>query len=263
MNGNSSREQLNGSARGGITFAALTIGFSRPQSQLGFLRLPALLLLLAVPRQALAHRDDYIAETLVYETLTAREFEAEYWLDSGPRPNFPQNNLAAEYGITRAWMLDARMTLDHPPQSTRLQSGRVESRYRFFEEGALPIDIASSGEANFERADDGAVEWALEPRLILSRDFSEVLNLTANLPLELKVSSGQADFIPAAAFRHHLTKLWRWGSELRYNLRARSGAVIPQIWLAFPKEVTVKLGYSVGIGQRPQNFFRAALEVGF
>ena len=37
--------------------------------------------------------------------------------------------------------------------------------------------------------DLGDPQWALEPRLILSRDYSEVLNLTLNLPLEFGRSS--------------------------------------------------------------------------
>src|SRR5512143_2614957 len=66
-------------------------------------------LLFGVPRPARAHRDDYINETFVFETLGAREFEPELTLGDGrseENGRFRTAALSFEYGITERWMVD-------------------------------------------------------------------------------------------------------------------------------------------------------------
>jgi hypothetical protein len=53
------------------------------------------------------------------------------------------------------------------------------------------------------------------------------------------------------------------GSELKYDVHERSGAVIPQIWLALPHEITFKAGYSQSFDRNRENFMRLAIEVEF
>ena len=72
-----------------------------------------LIFFLSFSKSALAHRDDYIDETLVYLTLEKKEIEPEYWFDFGYKHDedadknigFLRHNFALEYGITDHWRL--------------------------------------------------------------------------------------------------------------------------------------------------------------
>jgi len=217
-------------------------------------------------REASAHRDDYLNETLVYLTLGQKEVEAEYWYDRGYRPedgsDFTRHNGAIEWGITDHWMVDGRITAISDA-GTDFDSARVETRYRFSDEGTLPIDVAASFEVNSEREPDGSTTVNLEPRALLSRDFAEKFNVTANFSEEIPLDSGTPAFLAALGGRYNWSNLVRVGSELQYNFDQQIGAVIPQLWFAFPREITLKIGYSHGVDQAPADFVRVALEVEF
>jgi len=160
-------------------------------------------------------------------------------------------------------MVDGRVTLDHPEnRNTNFNFGRFETRYRFAEEGAWPIDVALSGEANVGRLEHGRYQYGAEPRLILSKDFSK-LNLTLNVAEELPVNRGAPSVQLASGVRYDVTPLFRFGSELKYDVHERSGSVIPQIWLAFPHDVTLKVGFSAGFDHNRENFVRFVIEVEF
>src|SRR5438105_2140381 len=80
---------------------------NRPQWQVTLVGI-AMLLSGGGAETARAHREDFIDETLVYQTLERGEFEPEYWFDYGHRSDvsrdFMRHNLAAEFGITEHWM---------------------------------------------------------------------------------------------------------------------------------------------------------------
>jgi hypothetical protein len=142
---------------------------------------PALLLLLFLSASASALREDYIDETLVFATLDRGEIESQYWFDTGSEDSdrFTRHHIVFEYGITDQWMIDGRVS-GLNEDGFHLDSSRLETRYRFFDEGTLPIDIAASGEVNTNRDAQGHQIVGIEPRLILSKDFGN-LNLTTNL----------------------------------------------------------------------------------
>lgn len=234
------------------------------------LRFLVVLLLSAVAGTgaARAHRDDYLNETLVYLTLERAELEGEYWFDAGSERRGPdgflRHNAALEWGITDRWMVDGRVTYESPEgEGTAFDSARVETRYRFFEEGTKPVDVAVSFEVNAERELDGSTKTGVEPRLILSKDFAEALNITANLSDEIPLDSGPSAFFVALGARYNWTELFRLGSELQYDFGEGAGQVIPQMWFAFPHDVTLKLGYSFGFDHQPEDFGRIALEIEF
>ena len=206
------------------------------------------LLFLSFRVTTLAHREDYIDETLVFQTVEEGAIEPEYWFDYGHRPegDFTRYNVALEYGITDHLMFDGRMTIDDPSNhSTNFDSGRFEMRHRFAAEGDWPVDLALSSEINMRRLDDGHYQYGIEPRLILSKDFSK-MNITLNVAEELPVNRGTPSVELASGARYDMTQLFRFGSELKYDVRNRSGAVIPQIWFVFPHEITLKAGFSAG-----------------
>lgn len=158
-------------------------------------------------------------------------------------------------------MIDGRITeLDE--HGLHLDSSRLETRYRFFDEGTLPIDIALSGEVNTHRDEQGHQIFGIEPRLILSKDFGK-LNLPVNLAEEIPVSRSHPSFEVRGGCEYDATKLFHLGTELRYDTEESSVSVIPQVWAAFPHEVTLKAGYSYDFGETRERFVRVALEVGF
>jgi len=216
-------------------------------------------------RIALAHREDYIDETLVFQTVEEHAVEPEYWFDYGTRPegDFTRHNIALEYGITDHLMIDGRVTVNDPDKSNaNFDSARLETRCRFAEESDWPIDVALSGEANTRRLENGHYQYGLEPRLVLSKDFAK-LNFTLNVAEELPVNRGAPSAELASGARYNATKLFRFGSELKYDVHERAAAVIPQIWLAFPRDITFKAGYSKGFDQNREDFVRFVIEVEF
>ena len=224
-------------------------------------------LLLAVPETAFGHHEDYIDETFVFLTLDRGAFEPEYWLDIGAHDrgsgDFVRQNASAEYGLTKRWMADGRGTLlADRGSAARFESGRVESRYRFGEEGELPIDLAASAEVSTNRDVGGDFETAIEPRLVLSKDFNQ-LNLTLNLVEEIPLKRGHPGFAPSLGVRYGNELPVRIGSELKYSTESKVGAVTPQIWFAFPHELTLKVGFSRGLDRNREDFGRLVLETEF
>ena len=228
-----------------------------------------LALLLMIPMSANAHKDDYLDETLVYLTLEKGEIEAEYWFDYGSQSkssiDFIRHNLAMEWGITDHWMVDGISSIKTiTGNGTEFDSGRVESRYRFMDEGALPVDIAISVEVNLERdEEEGSTNFGIEPRLILSKDFQEKLNFTLNLSEEIHFESRPSAFLANFGARYNWTQLVRPGAEFQYNTHDHTVSLLPQLWFAFPGEVKIKTGYSVGLDHNDEDFGRIAVEVEF
>jgi hypothetical protein len=229
-------------------------------------KLPAAaLIILLTSFSAFAHREDYIDETLVFQTVEKGAIEPEYWFDIGHRPDsdFNRHNLALEYGITDHLMIDGRLTVDNPDNArANLNSARLETRFRFTEEGDRPVDVTFSAEMNTRRLENGQYQYGLEPRLVLSKDFAKI-NFTLNVAEELPVNRGAPGVELASGARYDVTKLFRFGSELKYDVHERGGAVIPQIWLAFPRDITFKAGYSKGFDQNREDFIRFVIEMEF
>lgn len=224
----------------------------------------AIVVLLATAAPAAAHREDYIDETLVFLTVEKNALEPEYWFDAGHDApgNFTRHNLALEYGVTDHWMIDGRTTfLDDSADGFHFDSARIETRYRFFDEGTLPIDIAVSGEANTFRDDEGRRRYGIEPRLIFSKDAG-ALNFTLNAAEEIP-THGESTFELRGGWRYDATQLFRFGMEASYGTETHSVSAIPQVWLAFPDDLTLKGGYSYDFGRAHARFFRVAIEKGF
>jgi hypothetical protein len=227
----------------------------------------AFLLLFLAAATADAHEEDYIDETLVFQTIEKGAIESGYWFDYGYRGDsdtyFQRHNLALEYGITDRLMMDSRVTLDHPEnQNTNFDFGRLETRYRFADQGDWPIDIAISGEGNVGRLENGNYQYGVEPRLILSKDFSK-LNLTLNVAEELWANRGAPSVQLASGARYDLTQFFQFGSELKYDVHERGGSIIPQVWFAFPHNVTFKAGFSAGFDRNRENFARFVIQIEF
>ena len=215
--------------------------------------------------RAFAHGEDYIDETLVFATLERGAVEPGYWFDIGRDDSgqFMRHNVGLEYGITDHWMVDGRATgIDERHDGFHFDSSRLETRYRFFDEGTLPVDIAASGEINSRRDQDGHQVVGTEPRLILSKTLGK-LNLTFNVSSEIPFSRHSPSLETRGAWEYEATGFFHLGTELRYDTEEHAVAVIPQIWFTFPRNVTLKAGYSYDFGAMHERFFRTAVVIEF
>jgi hypothetical protein len=209
--------------------------------------------------------EDYIDETLVYATLERRAVEPGYWFDLGrdDSGHFMRHNVVLEYGITDHWMIDGRATvLDERGDGSHFDSSRLETRYRFFEEGTLPIDIAASGEINSNRDANGHQIIGTEPRLILSKQLGK-LNVTLNFAAEFPFNRHSPSLETRGGWEYDVTDFFHFGSEVRYDTQEHAVAVIPQIWFTLPHKVTLKAGYSYDFGAMHERFLRTAFVIEF
>ena len=102
-------------------------------------------------------------------------------------------------------MIDGRATgLDERRDGFHFDSSRLETRYRFFDEGMLPIDIAASGEINSNRDETGHQIVGIEPRLILSKQLGK-LNMTFNLSAEFPFSRHSPSVETRGGFEYDVT----------------------------------------------------------
>lgn len=244
----------------------------RRQTKAGPLRgaAAALIALLLLPGLARAHRDDYLDETFVYQTLGGGEFELELWAESRVASDHRTHGwytTAFEYGITPRWTLDG--AAQGIGRNGMLDFGRLrlETRYRFAEEGAWPVDVAVSTEYEHETraATGGEVEDVLTPRLVLSRDILPDVNTTVNLDVPVRLSGGsEASFAYAVGVRYPAESFLRGGAEFKQQPSEHTATLFPQLWFALPREVTVKAGTGIGLTSESDRFVgRLAFEMEF
>jgi hypothetical protein len=84
-----------------------------------------------------------------------------------------------------------------------------------------------------------------------------------NLSEELPLNRGAPSVELASGARYDATNLFRVGTELKYDVHECGGAIIPQVALAFPHEITLKVGYSKGFDQNREDFVRFVIEAEF
>ena len=228
----------------------------------------SVMLLASFARPSVAHRDDYIDETFVYQTLAAREFEVELWGERRREAGGWQtwNTTAFEYGATSRWTVDGAAQWIAAPGAARLGRLRFETRYRFSEEGRHALDLATSAEFEEETATvtGGRTETTLTPRLVVSRDIVPEVNTTLNLDVPIELRTGEVSFGYAVGVRYPSETFLRVGLELKHANSRAATTLFPQLWLAFPHDITVKLG----TGVRPSRPFdpdivRGVLEAEF
>jgi hypothetical protein len=210
-------------------------------------------ILLLVPAAARAHRDDYLDETFVYMTLGRHEFELEAWAEARrgtDHQTTPWYTGAFEYGITSHWMADGALQILHQDEGLQFGRVRVETRARFAEEGAWPVDVAASAEYEHETEASTGVESedVLTPRLVLSRDLSRDLNTTLNLDVPVNLTGHPvATFAYALGVRYPAETAVRVGAELKGDPSEDTATVFPQVWFALPREITFKFGAGIGL----------------
>jgi hypothetical protein len=224
----------------------------------------AALLLFAFPTAALAHRDDYLNETLVYRTVDRGVTEFENWFDLNHPPGesaFFRDNFDIEHGVTDRFTLSALVALDTSRHGFNYDGTRLEARYRFGEENPSGISVAATVE--FE---DDQLEQSdhLAPRVVLNRDFQD-FNITLNLFSQLELHGHEGDaFGYAIGVRYGQEQRLRGGVEIQETVGKQClGQVIPQLWVRLPHGFDLKIGYAQRLTSGTDNFFRVIVETEF
>ncbi|MBW1876896.1 MAG: hypothetical protein JRJ84_00900 [Deltaproteobacteria bacterium] len=196
-----------------------------------------LLATLALPDEARADRRIF-AQTYGYATLPQGIKELEHYADAGTfhlvDPGDPdgeeelvvdwKHQLELEYGITNRLDLGLYQVFRQKPfQAFRYQGFKVRSRYRFAEEGELPVDVAVYLEA----------AWyvdvvAIEQRLILARRFGTV-EIAANLKVEQEIEDGVLELVlaPMGGLGWHVTDAIALGVEYHGRTAFEAGTSSP------------------------------------
>lgn len=222
----------------------------------------------AAPALTWAHKEDYLDETFVYETIAKEVFSLE-WRTRYTRPRFENgtgifwvNSPFLEYGITEHLMAEARLSLGNADGEERLSGAFLQARYRFFAEGTLPVDPAVALEYEVEREHGGEFTHFLLPFVILSKDLGD-FNLTANLLLRLALAGPEPSaFLYAFGVRYPRHGL-RVGVEFKRPTLGEL-VLIPQLSFPVCESLSIKLGPGFGLTRKsPDVFGEVLLEVEF
>lgn len=214
--------------------------------------------------------DDYLDETLSYRTAQFHELDGEATFDYGrfasdtettKSRNFFRERVSLEYGITKRWMIEARTSVvQSRGPDFHFDSANFETRFRFAETSVWPVDVAASGEFHVVREiPSHRIASAIEPRLILSRDFGP-LNVTGNISWEVPLSrsSGSANMALGVLYELIPERL-HVGTELKYDGRDKSARAVPQFFIRLNKHLLVKTGAAFPVHTRGERFFRTSL----
>jgi hypothetical protein len=171
--------------------------------------------------------------TYNYETLGEGELEVEQYLDMVPLKSvtsaYPsgtwvmgtQFQTEFEYGITNHLELGLYMTIapnpnasvypEAAPPLTEGTGAKERLRYRFFEEGVLPVDMDLYGELT-----ETDMEFEIEAKLILQKRFGN-LRIAANVigEHEWYFASPQQDWVfdPSAGITYQVTPVFQPGID--------------------------------------------------
>lgn len=211
--------------------------------------------------EADAHKDDYLDETFVYETVSAGTFLPEFRIKySGPsrdstQPGFRTYAPFIEYGITDYTMIEGRLAWGTPAGEGEFAGGFLQLRHRFGQEGVYIVDPAVVIEYDSER-DAGRLGHFFTPILILSKDIGE-LNVTANLIFRQQFTP-ESDFEFQSAMglrypRHGVRLSLEWK-----NLDARQRYVLSGV--QFPvADLSIKAGAGTGVNPESPRFLAIIL----
>jgi hypothetical protein len=224
-----------------------------------------LLLAFVHVKNADAHKDDYLGDTFVFVTLDHGEAEAEYWVDWRSDPRGFLHTAGFEYGVTDHFMLDVSARYAAPTSGPdRFETEFGELRYRFGDEGERLIDMAASLEWENDRSTPGSTHRLLEPRLVLSKDFSD-WNATVNLVETIVLDdSSRSALEGAAGIRSPNFGRWNFGVELQQERALESATrILPQLWYRLNADTYIKAGLGYDLAGEHDHFVRVAIETEF
>ena len=194
------------------------------------------LALLSIPLVASADRRIF-GKTYPYMTLPKGGFEIETYIDADLRRVDDPDTWLIENGYRPSWTLQVEFEygitdrLDFGFYTVFRQKAyddfefrgvKLRTRYRLFDEGVLPVDIAPYGEVIYY-----SNEAKLEEILILSRKFGS-LETAVNFKIEQEFKFGpemefKFEFVPSAGVGYHFNKHFSLGIEWYGKLEVEDG----------------------------------------
>ena len=223
-----------------------------------------------------AARADRRSFTRAYEYATQPEgnLEIEIWNDlTIPKESFAgtvaQPKFEIEVGITDHWDLALyhafESQIEEGRSTFRFDAWKLETRYRLFEKGELPVDLMLYLE--LERPADFRAPAEVEEKLIIGKDLGRlglIVNLVAEQKLGTDARSGHRFEVDAGA-RWEFMPALRVGVEYFVTLTSAPGADLgvrhylgPSISVANAK-VWLQAGAGVGLGDNSEVFVRSVL----
>jgi hypothetical protein len=218
--------------------------------------------LLILPATVMAHKEDYLDETFVYQTMEegvlALEYRSRYFDRSEDRQfdSYWNNSLFVEYGLAERTMIEVRSAWGTPESDDQFAGGFAQLRHRFGNEGDYFIDPAFAIEYETEREND-TLKDALTGVLILSKDIGS-FNMTLNYakPYALGSSNNPEDK-KSFGIRYPSHGI-RWSIEYK-DLGKSKRYVLPAVQLPITHGVPLKLGVGKGVNNQSPRYLAAAL----
>lgn len=228
-----------------------------------FLGMGVALWLFSSHGEAYAHLRDYLLSQ-PYHTARKGEFEFEVWsdynmkdLDNDDTHSFRQQ-VEFEYGLTNRWQWAYYEVVkwDRKDDFER-DMFKIETKYRLFESGELPVDIALYAEyknpdGRFEARSD-----ELEGKLILSKDVGP-WNIIGNIITEKKINTHSFwkwEYTLGASYA--LSPKTRVGLELKETLgdtdafgihrKDHKVQLLPGIYTSLTPHVRILFGPAIGL----------------
>ncbi len=214
------------------------------------------------PQVAAAHKDDYLDETFVYQTMEKGTISLEYrsrYLDrsrDGLTGSYWNNNLSSEYGLTDSTMVESRLAWGTPESNSQFNGGFAQIRHRFGDEGEYFIDPAIAFEYESER-ENGKLNNRLTTMLVLSKDIGD-FNMTFNYAQPFALNGGGTPRSQRSFGIRYPRHGIRWSIEYK-DLAVDKRYILPAVQFSFAHDASLKLGIGKGINARSPRFLIAGL----
>lgn len=229
---------------------------------------------------AFAHMRDYLLNQNYY-TARRGELEVELWNDYNMKDfdndgtHSSRHQIELEYGLTNRWQWAYYEVFkwDRKDDFER-DMFKIETKYRFFESGELPVDVALYAEYKNPNGRADRRSDALEGKLILSKDLGP-WNFIANLITEKEINThGFWKFEYTLGASYLLNPKTRLGVELKESLgdadafgirrKDHKLQILPGIYTNLSPNVRLLVGPAFGITRATDDLqIRSIIEVEF
>jgi len=160
-----------------------------------------------------------------YHTTKKGEFEVELYNDFKMPESENDNTYKSQHQIELEVGLTNRLQLAYyevftwdRPNDWKRDAFKIETKYRFFESGELPVDVALYGEYKNPNGRQNSASDELEAKLILSKDFGP-WNVVGNLITERKINEHEdLQWEVTAGVSYAIKPNLRAGMEIRETL---------------------------------------------
>jgi len=237
-------------------------------------------LILLTGDSAFAHLRDYLVSQPYY-TARKGEWEVELWNDFNMRDADDdgtynsRHQVELEYGVTDHWQL-AYYEVYKWDRTNDFERDmfKIETKYRFFESGELPVDIALYGEYKNPNGRQDRRGDEVEGKLILSKDIGS-WNFVSNLIAEREISAHDFwKFEYTVGGSYPLNSRVRLGVELKeslgdtdaFGIRRKDHKVqlVPGICVTLHPHLRLLFGPAIGLTKAADDLqLRSIMEVEF